>query len=745
MSSAVDKVKVILRSDGEWVEGNEGWDYVFTDETVKHRVKLYSTVVYKHDGELLMLTDDEHVSGFMEIAGNSHDDSEDDEEEDDEEDEEADEEGVTLREELGIKYLQEGFEHRTHRSTKNRYEVLCINSGCAWRMTARGVGNNGMFHVQNFNDVHNCSRTQLNSNHRQANKKIHTFLQNLRRVLVIEAAHLKGPYLGTMFLVVAIDGNNNIVPIAFGVGRSETAEEWTWFLSMLKRCIDEQEGLVFMSDRAASINTTITAIFPNSHHGLCCRHLVMNVRSRDPRIKVFKTPYWKACKAYTTYMFDRMINILRVAILDGAQLMEEVGVDRWSMAYFPGIRYNIMTSNKRYVQVCTQVTYYTLDHPLTEWAQQKVWKRVGKSATWTVCGIGYNIWEVHDGGRNANVNMSQHTCECQQWKLSDLPCGHAIVIAKATNRRDVYSLVDVPYFKTENYKATYIGVINPVGPPETWQSPDIPLPTVSKKETRWKTESQCSIIVRQLPVYFHNVKKHNPGTVAEIALDPTGRFNMLVLALGCSISSFREGLHPLLIMDGAHLKGDYVGSMFLAIGMDANNPICPIAMGVGKSEKWSSVDLVFKKVKRMYCSMTSNSAESINSITQFARYLPITMLVEYYRATLQDWYFKRGIIAGKEQHPLSLWAHAKIEKMIHKSVNWRVYGISKIEFEVHEGYKTEKVHLREWTCTCMQWQLSGIPCGHLIAVVRNLNHTDCYQWASSCFTSNAYRRTWDTK
>ncbi|KAJ9553398.1 hypothetical protein OSB04_017443 [Centaurea solstitialis] len=296
----------------------------------------------------------------------------------------------------------------------------------------------------------------------------------------------------------------------------------------------------------------------------------------------------------------------------------------------------------------------------------------------------------------------------------------------------------------------------------------------------------------QLPVYFHNLKKHNPGTVAEIALDPTGRFDMLFLALGCSIRSFREGLRPLLIMDGAHLKGDYVGSMFLAVGMDANNQICPIAMGVGKhlvvnlrltskrdkARKWmfweackaykvsdfqATMDLMrhslpdaaeylaevgYPRWARSlfpglrYSSMTSNSAESINSITRFARYLPITMLVEYYRSTLQDWYFKRGIIAGKEQHPLTLWVQAKIEKRIRKSANWRVYGISEIEFEVHEGYKTEKVHLREQTCTCMQWQISGIPCGHLIAAVRSLNHTDCYQWASSCFTSDAYRRTW---
>ena len=72
--------------------------------------------------------------------------------------------------------------------------------------------------------------------------------------------------MGTMFLVISMDGNNNIVPIAFGVGRSETGDEWIWFLSMLKLCIGEPKILVFMSDRVASINGAITIIFPSAHH-----------------------------------------------------------------------------------------------------------------------------------------------------------------------------------------------------------------------------------------------------------------------------------------------------------------------------------------------------------------------------------------------------------------------------------------------------------------------------------------------
>lgn len=89
----------------------------------------------------------------------------------------------------------------------------------------------------------------------------------------------------------------------------------------------------------------------------------------------------------------------------------------------------------------------------------------------------------------------------------------------------------------------------------------------------------------QLPVYCHNLKLHNPGTVTEIALDEAGRFDMLFVTLGASIRGFLGGLRSLLIMDGAHLKGTYVGStMFFVVRMDDNNQLVPIAMGVGQTE-----------------------------------------------------------------------------------------------------------------------------------------------------------------
>ncbi|GJY61737.1 phospholipase-like protein [Tanacetum coccineum] len=59
-----------------------------------------------------------------------------------------------------------------------------------------------------------------------------------RSLIIIDAAHLKGTYLGTNLVAVGMDGNNQIIPIATGVSQGETGESWTWFLKRLKECID---------------------------------------------------------------------------------------------------------------------------------------------------------------------------------------------------------------------------------------------------------------------------------------------------------------------------------------------------------------------------------------------------------------------------------------------------------------------------------------------------------------------------
>nr|GFA77563.1 hypothetical protein [Tanacetum cinerariifolium] len=113
---------------------------------------------------------------------------------------------------------------------------------------------------------------------------IRTFVSHIRPLIIIDGAHLKGEYLGTMYLAVAMAGNNQILPLAYGVGKSETFRSWDWFLRKIKECIiGKQDNLTIISDGAVSIATTINNVFPNAFHDRCCRHLLMNLREKCPR------------------------------------------------------------------------------------------------------------------------------------------------------------------------------------------------------------------------------------------------------------------------------------------------------------------------------------------------------------------------------------------------------------------------------------------------------------------------------
>nr|GEW20043.1 transposase, MuDR, MULE transposase domain protein [Tanacetum cinerariifolium] len=104
--------------------------------------------------------------------------------------------------------------------------------------------------------------------------QIRTFLNYLRPVLMIDAAHLKGLYKGTNLVAVTMDGNNQIVPIAFGIYKGETGPCWSWWISSLKG-IGDNPNLLFIYDRHAAIDLVVENKFllafhtPDAYKKLC--------------------------------------------------------------------------------------------------------------------------------------------------------------------------------------------------------------------------------------------------------------------------------------------------------------------------------------------------------------------------------------------------------------------------------------------------------------------------------------------
>ncbi|GJU72395.1 transposase, MuDR, MULE transposase domain protein [Tanacetum coccineum] len=83
----------------------------------------------------------------------------------------------------------------------------------------------------------------------------------------------------------------------------------------------------------------------------------------------------------------------------------------------------------------------------------------------------------------------------------------------------------------------------------------------------------CPIeLFAQLPFYCYNLKKENKGTVTYIETDDKGRFKMCFIGFGVAIDKPSKTI------------GTYLGTNLVAVGMDGNNQIIPIAIGVSQGE-----------------------------------------------------------------------------------------------------------------------------------------------------------------
>ena len=87
-----------------------------------------------------------------------------------------------------------------------------------------------------------------------------------------------------------------------------------------------------------------------------------------------------------------------------------------------------------------------------------------------------------------------------------------------------------------------------------------------------------------LPTYFKQLQISNPGTKTKIKLDSRGHFLYSFFALGQSIEGFKKYMRPVIAADATHLKSGLTGCIYVAMAVDGNNSLFPIAYGFGNGE-----------------------------------------------------------------------------------------------------------------------------------------------------------------
>lgn len=84
-----------------------------------------------------------------------------------------------------------------------------------------------------------------------------------------------------------------------------------------------------------------------------------------------------------------------------------------------------------------------------------------------------------------------------------------------------------------------------------------------------------------LPSYCEQIMKTNPGSIASVvAIGQENSFQRLFISYGAAIYGFMNACRPLIELDRVHLKGKYLGNLFCAAAVDAEDQIFPLAVAV---------------------------------------------------------------------------------------------------------------------------------------------------------------------
>ncbi|KAL0551373.1 hypothetical protein IC582_010459 [Cucumis melo] len=111
------------------------------------------------------------------------------------------------------------------------------------------------------------------------------------------------------------------------------------------------------------------------------------------------------------------------------------------------------------------------------------------------------------------------------------------------------------------------------------------------KGSGWSEESSTS------EEYGEALKFTNPGTIFHMELEDGRFFKYLFMAVGACVRGFLNCIRPVIVMDGTFLKNKYRGQLIVAICLDGNNQIYPLAFGVVDRETDDSIQWFLEKLK----------------------------------------------------------------------------------------------------------------------------------------------------
>ncbi|KAL5729667.1 hypothetical protein ACHQM5_002586 [Ranunculus cassubicifolius] len=314
------------------------------------------------------------------------------------------------------------------------------------------------------------------------------FQSGCRPLLFLDSTSLRSRYHEILFAAFAVDGNDSTFPVAFCVVDMEDDDNWRWFLEHLKPIVSTAQPITFVSDKHKGLSKCVDEVFENAYHGYSVHHLMKdfrtNLKGHGDGKGSLSGNFLAAAHAFRLDGFNSCMENIKGVSVDAYNWAMNSEPCHWANSQFKGERYNQITYNvmepfKKWmveardlpilqkmdmiqskmneIMCCRREDSRKWDTKLTPSREEKLNEESLKSRTLKVLFSSDSVFEVHDDSINV-VNIDEFECSCQEWKMSGLPCCHAIAVFNCIGKTP-YDYCS-KFFMTETAQLAYSETIN---------------------------------------------------------------------------------------------------------------------------------------------------------------------------------------------------------------------------------------------------------------------------------------------
>ncbi|KAL9398476.1 hypothetical protein Peur_007437 [Populus x canadensis] len=321
---------------------------------------------------------------------------------------------------------------------------------------------------------------------------IYGFQNGCRPILFLDSTTLKSKYHEILLTATALDGDDGLFPVSIAIVDIENGDNWKWFLKQLKAAISTSQSVTFVSDKEKGLMKSVLEVFENAHHGYSIYHLLENLRRN------WKGPFHGDGKVSLPGSLVAAAHAVR---LDGFRMHTEqikrisskvydwlmqIEPECWTNALFKGERYNHITVDvaATYIDWIEEVRELPIIRKLealtckimglirtcqmdsngwtaklTPSKEKKLQEDALRAQFLKVLFSSDTLFEVHDDSIHV-VDTEKRDCTCLEWKLTGLPCRHAIAVFKCKGS-SIYDYCS-KYYTVDSFRMTYSKSIHPV-------------------------------------------------------------------------------------------------------------------------------------------------------------------------------------------------------------------------------------------------------------------------------------------